>query len=528
MVRQFTWIVLSVMATSSSLWGQFNLLESTLSRWVSDGSLTTDQAETISVHIQLHGAPSSPYEAYAISGLDSSTGDWLATQVDWKLLCAASADDSHDRGMTIRLDSDTRTATRKETAEDLPPTSWNLRAQRSGAWALRLDRSSSAASQDIHVAGHLIFHPFRASFPRLKLLLGDHAFHWGQGASVGVSSLFDGLRSPVAVLRNSRWVVPMAAGPSVEPRSGVVLWSETDERAGVLGFDQGRWSGLWMKNWDGIDWGVLGQIQPHHSHLFGTFAKGALGNWVFGAEASGFPGGWAGRLGAVGTLHKYLDVFVRWNRGHEAHPGRRWGETGLDPDGVEMWMGWEWRHPHTRNDKTWCAFKRSSDGVWRFESEWRHRTHLRWDLTFRQRWISPDDPWSLQLAFRRDDEDAGLRKRFRLDAIRDGPNWGTAGTALLGFHGKVKWDVGWTVCRSGDANAAFYLLLPSARGWSTQYFSGNVSRFVVNARVRTGRMGSLSASGHWGTRSDDWQWGDGADGVEGSNRFGLQIRLAFG
>ena len=527
MVRPFAWVVVSWFWTSSSLSGQFNLLESTLSRWVNDGALTTDQAETITAHIQLHGAPSSPYEAYAISGLDSSTANWLAVQSDWKLLCAASSEASGGQGLAIRLDSDTRTATRREAAEYVLPTAWSIRIQRSGAWTLRLDPSRSDPEK-IHVAGHAIFRPFRRSFPGLKLLVGDHAFHWGQGASIGVSSLFDGLRSPVAVLRNSRWVVPMGAGPSVEPRSGVVLWSEAEGGARVLGFDHGRWTGLWMRKSEGIGWGVLGQIHPHHPHLLGTFVKGALGNWVFGAEATGFPGGWSGRLGAVGTLHKHVDVFVRWNRGHAAHPGRSWGETGLDPDGVEMWMGWEWRHPQTRQDKTWCAFKRSADGVWRFETEWRHRTALRWDLTFRQRWISPDDPWSLQLAFRRDDEDAGIRKRFRLDAIREGAHWGTAGTALLGFHGKVKWDVGWTVCRSGDTGAAFYLLLPRARGWSTQYFSGNVSRFVVNARLKVGRKGSLSASGHWGTRSDDWQWGDGADGVEGSNRFGLQIRLAFG
>ena len=527
MVRKIAGFVVSLVWTSASLSGQFNLLESTLNRWVVDGWLNVEQAEAISTHIQLHGSPSSPYEAYAISGLSRETGDWLAGQEEWKLLCATSEPMTRDKGIAVRLDSDTRTASRKEVLEDISPTAWSFRATRSGTWALRCDRSRDV-SNPFHIAGHAILRPFRQTFPNLKLLLGDYAHHWGQGASIGVSSLFDGLRSPVAVLRSSRWVVPMSSGPSVEPRSGAVMWSETDRSARVLGFDRGRWSGLWTSSAGPFKWGLLGQIQPAHPLQLGAFADWARGNWIFGAEATGFPGGWAGRLGAVGTLHKHVDVFIRWNRGHVAHPGRSWGESGLDPAGMELWLGWEWRHPGTRHDKTWCAFKRSVDGVWRFESEWRHRTSLRWDLTFRQRWIAPDEPWSFQWAFRKDDEEAGIRKRFRFDAIRDGPNWGTAGTVLLGLHGKVKWDVGWTVCRSGPSNASFYLLLPSARGWSTTYFSGNVSRFVLNARVQTGRWGSLSASGHWGTRNDDWQWGDGGDGVEGSNRFGLQIRLAFG
>lgn len=508
------------------LHAQFTTLDGFLQRSVDAGNLSAEDADMILAHVELAGWPTSPYEANAIKGLAAGSGAWLAQQPEWRAISTGTAGASDRHRLAVRSDGIWKGGQGLANS---------LRIGRSGNWAFRWDRSGV---NHHHFAGHALLGKSSGRFSGWRLLLGDHVLQWGQGVVGGSASAFDGLRSPTAVVRSTRWVAPMASGESMVTRRGAAAWWDRGRwRAAIsqhAGAGKSRLAGTVAHRWDRARLGVAGEVGGGGRWIAGAHGRWNDGPWVVAGEWAGFRGGTAHRLGVVRTTSEHFDVFASWNRGHAGHPGRDWGRTGLDGDGSAWMVGWNWRHPAARRDHTWAALRRDGEGLWRFDLEWVHRQAVasgggQWTARFR--FDLPERPAAWHLGYKWSDE-AGFRVRLRWDGRWD--PWDAEGRGqvlgcVLGHHPEgAGWSWDLSLLRSDlRPNAQpVYALEPGARGWRTAALRGATTRIVVAGKCRWGKL-TGRWSGVWGQSLDSERWGSGAGAGEGANRFGLDVRLSY-
>lgn len=524
LLSRSVWAVVSVLWVAQPTLAQFTTLDGFLQRGVQAGNLSAEDADLVWSHVELSGWPTSPYEANAIRGLTPGVGAWLSLQPEWRAVCAGAPMSSDRQRLTFRSDGLWKKGDGLATS---------LRIGRTGSWALRWDRSATGQP---HLSGQALLQKSSGRFSGWRLLLGDHVLQWGQGLIGGSASAFDGLRSPTAVVRSTRWVAPMASGESMVTRRGVAAW-----------WDRGRWRAAWSQHAEADAYRFAGTLQRRWAHarlgvageaghggrwIVGGNGQWSDGPWVAAGEWAVFQGGTAHRLGVVRTMSVDFDVFASWNKGHAGHPGREWGRTGLDQEGSAWMVGWNWKHPDTRRDHTWAALRRDGAGAWRFDLEWVHRQTTsggggQWTARFR--FDLPERPATWHLGYAWTDEE-GFRVRLRWDGRWDpwdAEGRGQAVGCVLGHHPEGRgwaWDLSWLRSDLRPNAQPVYALEPGARGWRTAALRGATHRLVVSGKCRWGKW-TGRWSGVWAQSLDSEGWGSG--GGAGANRFGLDVRLSY-
>lgn len=508
--------------------GQFTSLEGFMLRSIEAGDLRPGDADAIQFHIDLHGWPKSVFEASAIDGLSAEAAAWLSVQPEWRALCQPGP--GGPSGPRLQARADFRADPQPVASDPASPLHSSFRIGRSGVWALRRDEVPGAGP---HWSGHLLHRPQRTGLKGWQMLVGDHVLQWGQGLVGGTSSAFDGLRTPTAVLPSTRWVAPMASGPSLTVRRGAAAWWQTgptrialsSARASEAGWHHaaalqrhkpnGHWGAAMSKTATALSTdGWMGS----------TFFEQRMQAWIVAGEWAAFQGGWGSRLGAVLTLSAHLDAFAKWSRGHALHPGKWEGRTDLDPAGSQWMLGWHWKHPESRKGRTWVAFQKRPNAPWRLDLEWVHH-HGGAQWTGRGRFTFPDTPAQWHLGYRRDVN--GYRFRWRWDVRWDPWQASATGMALAfiaGLHPEGSpWACDIAVMRGhlGMDAPAVYVLEPAARGWRTIALRGESSRLTLVGRWK-GRHLTLRGSMHWAQTHSAPSWGEG-----GADRFGLDLRLSY-
>ena len=516
--------LIAALLSAPQLLAQFTTLDGFLQRSVESGLLRAEDADMIASHVELAGWPTSPYEANAIRGLADGVGAWLAMQPEWRAVCAASPMSSDRQRLSLRTDVVWKYSDGMANS---------CRIGRSGSWALRWDRS---AAGERHVAGHALLQKAAGRFSGWRLLLGDHVLQWGQGVVGGSASAFDGLRSPTAVVRSTRWVAPMASGEGMITRRGAAAWWDRGRwRAAIsqhAGAGASRLASTMEHRWAHARLGVAGEAGRDGRWIAGWHGQWTDGPWVAAGEWAAFRGGTAHRMGVVRTMSEHFDVFASWNQGHDGHPGRVWGRTGLDGEGAAWMVGWNWKHPAARHDHTWAALRRDGAGDWRFDLEWvRRQPASGGQWTARFRFDLPDRPVAWHLGYKWDSEE-GFRVRLRWDGRWD--PWDAAGRGqamgcILGHHPEgEKWSWDLSILRSDlRPNAQpVYALEPGARGWRTAALRGATTRLVISGKFSRSRW-TGRFSGVWAQSLDSERWGGWAGTGVGSERFGLDLRLSY-
>ncbi|MGB2423561.1 MAG: hypothetical protein ACPH97_02435 [Flavobacteriales bacterium] len=324
-----------------------------LTRAVEERAMTPDGAQAVRLHVERHGTPVAPEEAWSIEGLGPEEQSWLAASESWHAYVAREAENS--AGAKPR----TRMALTTQSGWGTVPESWTeariqskfLRGRVRWADTLRMDGAVSSS------AG------------RWTWVLGDHHVGWGCGLTVPRSDPF-GL---ALFLGRSEVLLPQAPAPLVHSEFLGGL------RGAVVEREMGSWTG-------GVSLG--------HSHV-ATSVRRAFQGAELGWSAFREHGEWT------------AGADFRWRSGRlDGQAGVAWSPNGVTARGsfriaqgpswllqgaADVWhfKSWQaefrgygtWQHRES-GSSVQTRVRRHSESIWDVRSRASFRKDAPWVWTF--------------------------------------------------------------------------------------------------------------------------------------------------